>query len=166
MDGQKLHHWMYIFFIFVFLLWWQDNTLRWSRTELLLFSFGRLLKMSIWGCHMKTDFWRLQSGKSLATDLWCSASSPCTKHFYWFAISFTSRPTQKSTAIYSVEIDPLPLQPAAACTYKHPAAHLHAAPYGPVFYMVTHYITYQEWINYKEYVNWNELPSGHLHGEP
>lgn len=50
---------------------------------------------------------------------------PRSKHFSCSAISPTSRPSQKSSAIYSAETDPPP--PAAACTSERPAAHLHAA---------------------------------------
>lgn len=113
------------------LLWGQDNNLTWSEAKLLPFSPESLLKMSIWGCLMKKDFLISHSGANVCGlgKAWrqiydaLPSPPPSPNTFCRSAISFSSRPLTKSSAIYSAETGSSRLRPAAACTSKRPAAH-------------------------------------------
>lgn len=160
MDGQTLHHWAAWSSLDVlggFFFCYEDKTTIWCGVRQSYYPF---LLGPCWKCQFEVVIWkRTSSSRRVAPTsvVWEKPGDkfmmPCqfprTKHFNCSAISLISRPSQKSTAICSAEMDPSLLLPAAACTYKRPAAHLHAAPYIASSYILSHshYITNREWIN-------------------
>lgn len=139
------------------LLWGQGNNLTWSEAKLLPFSLGSLLKMSIWGCLMKKDFLISHSranvcglGKA-SRQIYDALPSPlpCWTLSAVRPFLFLQGPLQSQAQFIQQRRGASRLRPAAACTSRRPAAHLHAAPHGAFSYISphSHYNTYWGWIN-------------------
>lgn len=158
MDGQTLQHWASWTPLDFFPPFCEDKTTIWHGVRQRYYPF---LLGPCWKCQFEVVLWKRTSSSLTVmptSAVWekprnkfydAQPFPPAPNTFCHSAISFSSRPLTKSTAIYSAEMGSSPLRPAAACTQKRPAAHLHAAPHSGFSYILTHsrYNTYWGWIN-------------------